>query len=72
MPKINHLAGKNIIIGYYPNEDEQMTIRKGRVICLRPNECRLCKSNLKEGYTELTVHIKDQIIVLTDILLGIV
>ncbi|MHA2251260.1 MAG: type II toxin-antitoxin system MqsA family antitoxin [Candidatus Kariarchaeaceae archaeon] len=34
---------------------------------MKPAECSLCKSKLKEGYTEFTVHIEDQVIVLTDV-----
>ncbi len=38
-----------------------------RVIKIKPANCSLCKSKLKDGFTEFTVHVADQVIVITDV-----
>ncbi len=44
-----------------------LIIEYERVIKIKPANCSLCKGKLKDGFTEFTVHIEDQVIVITDV-----
>ena len=37
------------------------------MIKIKPANCSLCRSQLKDGFTEFTAHIEDQVIVITDV-----